>query len=369
MRLLEKLKLKPQILPGMTMGKLVKAIALNDFRIDSSCYGRLAFLSGLGVLNSMLGCCETFFNSSEIEKVELEQGPLFIVGHWRSGTTHLHNLISLDERFSSPTAYQASFPNHFIYSQVANFIFNFIAPPKRPMDEVIFSAEAPHEDEFALAADSLVSPYLKVLFPITGPDTHTSVDPEDWSLEALVAWKKSMSTFVRKMTLSEGGRLLFKSPPHMGRIKLLANMYPDAQFIHIVRNPYDVFMSTKKLWRDSFAYVHLQTPSDELVQEITLDWYEKLFKLFERDRNLIDSRSIVEVRYEDLDYQPEKTVADIYEKLELKKFDFMRDRLERYVQSLKNYRKNSHELSVHERDLVSARWKDNFVRYNYEIWS
>lgn len=369
MRLLEKLKLKPQILPGMTMGKLVKAIALNDFRIDSSCYGRLAFLSGLGVLNSMLGCCETFFNSSEIEKVELEQGPLFIVGHWRSGTTHLHNLISLDERFSSPTAYQASFPNHFIYSQVANFIFNFIAPPKRPMDEVIFSAEAPHEDEFALAADSLVSPYLKVLFPITGPDTHTSVDPEDWSLEALVAWKKSMSTFVRKMTLSEGGRLLFKSPPHMGRIKLLANMYPDAQFIHIVRNPYDVFMSTKKLWRDSFAYVHLQTPSDELVQEITLDWYEKLFKLFERDKNLIDSRSIVEVRYEDLDCQPEQTVAHIYEKLELKNFDLMRDKLARYVQSLENYRKNSYELSVHERELVSARWKDNFVRYNYEIWS
>ncbi len=367
MTVLEKLKLKPQILPGMTLGKLLKAIALNDFRIDSACYGRLAFLSGLGVLNSMLGCCETFFNSNEIEKVELEQGPLFIVGHWRSGTTHLHNLISLDERFSSPTAYQASFPNHFIYSQVANFIFNFIAPPKRPMDEVIFSAEAPHEDEFALAADSLVSPYLKVLFPVTGPDTHTSVDPDDWSLEALFAWKKSMSTFVKKMTLSEGGRLLFKSPPHMGRIKLLASMYPDAQFIHIVRNPYNVFLSTKKLWRDSFAYVHLQTPSDELVQEITLDWYEKLFKLFERDKNLIDSRSIVEIRYEDLDCQPEQTVAHIYEKLQLKNFDLMRDKLERYVQSLENYRKNSYELSVHERELVSARWKDNFVRYNYEI--
>ncbi len=367
MSVLQKLKLKPQILPGMTLRKLVKTIVLNDFRVDSDCYWRLAFLSGLGVLNSMLGCCETFFNSSEIEKVELEEGPLFIVGHWRSGTTHLHNLISLDERFSSPTAYQASFPNHFIYSQVANFIFNFIAPPKRPMDEVIFSAEAPHEDEFALAADSLVSPYLKILFPITGPDTHTSVDPDDWSLEALFAWKKSMSTFVRKMTLSEGGRLLFKSPPHMGRIKLLENMYPDAQFIHIVRNPYNVFMSTKKLWRDSFAYVHLQTPSEDLVQGIILDWYEKLFKLFERDKNLIDAKSIVEVRYEDLDRQPEKTVAMIYEKLDLKKFDLMSDRLKRYVQSLKNYRKNSYELSVHERELVSARWKDNFVRYNYEI--
>lgn len=367
MSILQKLNLKPQILPGMTLSKLFKAIVLNDFRIDSSCYGRLAFLSGLGVLNTMLGCCETFFNSKEIEKVELEQAPLFIVGHWRSGTTHLHNLISLDESFASPTAYQASFPNHFIYSQVANFIFNFIAPPKRPMDEVVFSAEAPHEDEFALAADSLVSPYLKVLFPVTGPDAYTSVDPDDWSLEALFAWKKSMSSFVRKMTLSEGGRLLFKSPPHMGRIRILTEMYPEAQFIHIVRNPYNVFMSTKKLWRDSFAYVHLQTPSEELVQETILDWYEKLFMLYERDKKGIDSKNIVEVRYEDLDSEPEQTVAHIYEKLDLKNFDLMRDRLERYVQSIKNYRKNSHRLSIDEKKLVSARWKDNFSRYNYDI--
>ncbi len=365
--ILNNLKLKPQIVPGMTLRMLIKAVMLNDFRIDSACYGRLAFLSGLGVLNSMLGCCETFFNPREIEKVEPEKNPLFIVGHWRSGTTHLHNLISLDRRFSSPTAYQASFPNHFIYSQVANFIFNLIAPPKRPMDEVTFSAEAPHEDEFALAASSLVSPYMKVLFPITGPEEYTSVDPGDWSLDALFAWKKSMSDFVKKMTLSESGRLLFKSPPHMGRIKLLLEMYPEAQFIHIVRNPYDVYLSTRKLWRDSFAHVHLQEPSGQLVQETILNWYQKLFELFERDKKLMDSKAIVEVKYEELDSEPEKTVFHIYETLGLENFESVSDQLKSYVESLSNYRKNSYKLSDQDRELVSSRWRGTFDKYGYTI--
>lgn len=367
MSLVKNLRFRPQIIPGMTMKLLLKSLILNDFQVDPSCYGRLAFLTALGVLNSMLGCCETFFNSKEIDAFEVETDPLFIVGHWRSGTTHLHNLMSLDSTFSSPTAYQASFPNHFIFSQVANVIFNLIAPPKRPMDNVAFSAEAPHEDEFALAASSLVSPYMKVLFPCSGPETYTSVDPNDWSLDALFAWKRSMSVFVKKMTLSEGGRLLFKSPPHLGRIKLLSEMYPNSQFIHIVRNPYNVYMSTKKLWKDSFAYVHLQTPSQELIQETILSWYEKMFKLFEKDKREISPEAIVEIKYEELDSEPLKTISHIYEKLDLKNFNSVNERLMRYINSLKGYRKNAYQLTDCEKALVSTRWRDNFLKYGYEI--
>lgn len=364
---LNNLRFRPQIIPGMTLKTLFKAIILNDFQIDPPCYGRLAFLSGLGVFNSMLGVCETFFNSREIDEFKVESSPLFIVGHWRSGTTHLHNLMSLDSSFSSPTAYQASFPNHFLYSQVANFIFNLIAPPKRPMDEVVFSAEAPHEDEFALAASSLVSPYMKLLFPRTAPEEYTSVDPSDWSLDALFAWKKSMSTFVKKMSLSEGGRLLFKSPPHMGRMKLLLEMYPDAQFIHIVRNPYNVYKSTRKLWKDSFAHVHLQVASEDMVQETILSWYTRLFDLFEKDKALLKPNAFVEVKYEDLDHDPVQTISQIYQRLDIKNFETVRQRLNRYVESIRDYRKNSYQLSSEEKALVAGRWGDNFIRYGYEV--
>jgi len=33
--------------------------------------------------------------------------PVFVIGHWRSGTTHLHYLLTQDEQFSYLEAFQA----------------------------------------------------------------------------------------------------------------------------------------------------------------------------------------------------------------------------------------------------------------------
>jgi len=51
--------------------------------------------------------------------------------------------------------------------------------------------------------------------------------------------------FIRKVQLFRGTekRLLLKSPVHTARIKLLLKLFPDAQFVYIHRNPYDVFRS------------------------------------------------------------------------------------------------------------------------------
>lgn len=42
-------------------------------------------------------------------------------------------------------------------------------------------------------------------------------------------------------------RLLIKSPVHTGRVKTLLSIFPDAQFIYIHRNPYEVFQSALHL--------------------------------------------------------------------------------------------------------------------------
>ena len=40
--------------------------------------------------------------------------PLFILGIWRSGTTHLHNLFAQDDRFAFANNYQVCFPRTFL---------------------------------------------------------------------------------------------------------------------------------------------------------------------------------------------------------------------------------------------------------------
>ena len=95
--------------------------------------------------------------------------PVFILGHFRSGTTHLQNLMFLDENLYTPNYYQTSFPHVYLYSyKVGAKVMNRVLPPTRPMDNMALSAYRPSEDEFALASLSLASPYFKFMFPVTG---------------------------------------------------------------------------------------------------------------------------------------------------------------------------------------------------------
>jgi len=357
----------PQVVQGMTLRTLMEILARNDFQVDSSCLGRLAYLVVLGVLNSIYGACETIFNSREIEACQPDPAPLFIVGHWRSGTTHLHNLLSLDDNFASPTAYQALFPNHFIFTQVAGRLFDLLAPKKRPMDNVVFGSSVPHEDEFALAAQSTVSPYMKVLFPLTERRIYWDLDPGDLAPQALDKWERSLILFLKKLAISEGGRPLLKSPPHMGRVATLLRMFPQAKFVHIVRNPYAVYMSTRKLWQDSFAFAHLQIPVADEVDGMILSWYKKLFYLFERDRKLLGQGSLHEMKYEDLESKPLETLAALYDRLDLPEFDRFREMVSHYLDTIQGYRKNTYFMDDSGREKVERNWRGTFGRYGYQI--
>jgi hypothetical protein len=329
--------------------------------------GRLAYLVVLGVFNSIYGVCETYFNTEDIEAVKIEHAPLFIIGHWRSGTTHLHNLLNMDENFSCPTAYQALFPHHFVFSQAGGIVFNFLAPKKRPMDNVAFSADTPHEDEFAIAAHCAISPYLKVFFPVTGDNGYAKMDMKELPPAAVECWKESLMLFLRKMTLSEGRRIVLKSPPHSCRISTLLEMFPDAKFVHIVRDPYAVYASTHKLWRNSLAYAHLQIPSPELVDEQILSWYEELFRLLERDKGLIPAGSYHEMKFEDLEAEPVETLKLMYDSLGLSGFDDFCGHVKDYLRSIKDYRKNEHRLTDTDREKVERRWRATFDRYGYPL--
>ncbi len=364
----KKWHINPQVIQGMDLGMLLRVVARNDFRVDPQCLGRLVHLCVLGVFNSVFGWCEEFFNREDIESAPVDNPPIFVIGHWRSGTTHLHNLMGLDPNLAAPNAYQACFPGHFIFSQVGGAVFDLLAPQKRPMDNVAFSAGTPHEDEFALAACCGVSPYMRVLFPVTGDNAHAELDPLRLDHVAREAWKKSLMTFLKKLALSEEGkRAVLKSPPHMGRIATLLEMFPDAKFVHIVRNPYDVFLSTRKLWRDSFGLAHLQVPSRELVDELILSWYTELFDLFERDRRLIPPGALSEVRFDDLETLPIPTLEGIYNGLGLDGFEELQARATDYLRSIEGFKKNVLAPDPQAFDQVRHRWHRTFERYGYPV--
>jgi hypothetical protein len=337
--------------------------------VDARRLGRLAALFGAALLNSALAPIERRRYGDMFENAEVSKAPLFIIGHFRSGTTYLHDLMSLDDNFDSPSWYQAMFPRHFCMSQKIGYrIFDRVAPETRPMDNMKLRAAAPHEDEFALAGLCGISPYMRMLFPATGDDGHSAVDLAGLPPDALESWKKAMMHYMKKLTYwKHQKRIVLKSPPHMARIAVLLELFPRAQFIHIVRNPYEVFLSSVHLWKAALSQYHLQVPAWEVVEEIILSWYTEFFALFERDKPLLPSKALHEIKYEDLVKRPVEILQETYERLDIPDFDRFHERLIPYLESLKDYTKNVFHLDDAARLKVSARWRSTFDHYGYAL--
>jgi omega-hydroxy-beta-dihydromenaquinone-9 sulfotransferase len=122
-----------------------------------------------------------------------------------------------------------------------------------------------------------------------------------------------------------------------------------------------------QLWRNSLAYSSLQEPDREMVDELILSWYEELFSLFERDRNRIPQDALYEMKYEDLEEKPVEILRSTYETLGLPGFDRVQDKITAYLESIKTYQKNPHQMDDESREKVSKRWRFTFERYGYNL--
>src|SRR5262249_6786987 len=103
----------PGLFQGMPFGDWVRLLADNAFDVELPYGLRAGFVTFWSLLVSVARWLENARCARALEKVEVQQ-PLFVLGHWRSGTTHLHNLLALDERFAFPNFFQVFHPHTFL---------------------------------------------------------------------------------------------------------------------------------------------------------------------------------------------------------------------------------------------------------------
>jgi hypothetical protein len=90
-------------LPRAAYGKLLVG---NGCRVSWNRWDR-AFAFGLsGTLNSALNLVDRWAFGQRVENLQLDHAPIFIIGHWRTGTTLLHELLTCDGRFGFASTYQ-----------------------------------------------------------------------------------------------------------------------------------------------------------------------------------------------------------------------------------------------------------------------
>jgi hypothetical protein len=345
----------------------LRLLARNRFRIHPIRLGLTFTVTSVTLINSTLSVFQRLFYSRKVAQTEITEAPIFIIGHWRSGTTYLHELLVRDERFAFPTTYECYAPHHFLISGGwMPKLIGFLLPRTRPMDNMLAGFDHPQEDEFALSNLGCPTPYWRMVFPNDPPCYMELLDMQGVAPELLARWKRDMYWFVQALTFHKHKRLVLKSPPHTGRIGTLTELFPDARFIHITRHPETLFASTRRLWPLLDAAQALQLPRNEHLEEYVFAAFERMYRGFESQRRALPSNRICDVRYEDLVRDPVPEMRRIYERLELGGFETMLPKLEAFVATQRDYQPTRHEeLEPEIKAEIRRRWGVYADKYGY----
>ncbi|MEM7254326.1 MAG: sulfotransferase [Pseudomonadota bacterium] len=303
-----------------------------------------------------------------ISSARFDESPVFIIGHWRSGTTHLHNLLSQDRQFGTVSMFQALLPEcSLVTERWLKPLLARVVPLKRPMDNMTWPMEAPQEEEIPLAKLFPYSFYTQFLFPrltrkffrnyVLFETPHPAIEEE---LRRKYLW------LLKVTAVHNGGRrLLLKNPVNTARIPMLLSLFPDAKFIFIHRAPYDVFRSTQSLHAKLHHLTALHETDARSAEETIFDLYRGLNQRYLRDRDSIPVGNLVEVGFDELEQRPRETIERIYAALGIGIGGEARERIGAYINDERDYRKNqfSDDEQLHRR--VASEWSFAFDAFGY----
>jgi hypothetical protein len=299
-----------------------------------------------------------------VARTPIQEPPLFVLGFYRSGTTLLHDLLARDPRHTFPNTYECFMANHFLITE--DFVKRrFPLQATRVMDNVPMTWDQPQEDEFALCMMGQPSFHLSIAFPNDSPLDLAYIDMEDVPPRAREAWKRKLYRFLQAVTLKRPGRLVVKSPPHTARIKILLEMFPEARFVHIVRDPYRVYTSTIKMLRAMYTTFGLQRPTFAGLEERVFSVYTQMMQKLDVDRGLVKPGQFFELKYEDLVRDTPGQLQAMYAALGLGDFEIFRPRLEEYLAQQAGYKPNHYELDPALRAEITRRWGETIARHGY----
>ncbi|HVQ00359.1 MAG TPA: sulfotransferase [Candidatus Thermoplasmatota archaeon] len=356
-------------LAGTSLSNLIRLLLENKCDIDVRYLPRLLYAMTVSGLATPLRIEEHLRFDTAIKNTKIEHHPVFILGHWRSGTTYLHNLLSLDATRGYVTTMHALIPEVFLGSErLVNSIVRHSLPEKRPMDEVSMGSALPQEEEYALAALCPYSPNHELCFPRNASFYHRYILMEEVPQRIREAWQAIYRVFLQKETLAWGGRqLVLKNPSNTARVNLLLEMFPDAKFIHIFRNPYHVYRSMMKLVLSIVPYMCLQQPPpvSEVEQQV-LQVYKQLYLKYLKDRADIPPENLIEVRYEEFLRQPFDHLKTIYERLHLEGFTGSEQKFRDYIASQQHMTTQRYDLDSFLKERIQKEWDFAFKAFQYE---
>jgi hypothetical protein len=254
----------------------------------------------VGLLRSRLLITDLLDRHPEIRDIPIA-APIVIVGLPRTGTTHLHNLISADPALRSlpyweslePVLAPSEMPGRgepdprVARTQVAVDLIDAALPLFKRMHEM--TVDHVHEEIQLLAVD-----LSSMLFETTAPmptwrDYYLAHDQ--------TPHYAYLKTVLQVLTWLRGGdRWVLKSPQHSEQLPALLSAFPDATFVVTHRDPVSVTASVCTMIAYS-ARMNVDRPDPEELGRYWSARVEDLLTACARDRDLLPQAQAVDVRF------------------------------------------------------------------------
>lgn len=355
------------LIAGTRLTRFLKLVARNGISIYPKYLVRFLFLFQNGAWASIFHRKEKKIYGEKINNQKLSDNPVIIIGHWRTGSTFLHQLLSLDPNFVTPTVFQASIPDSFLTSRKSyEPLMSRMIKGTRPMDQVKLGLDEPLEDEYALFRLSGYSPLEQVIFPKKGGyflKNYPGFLPKN---EKLQKWKDSLIYFYKKLLIYSPKTILIKNPFHSLRLDVLNEIFPNARYIHIIRHPYSVVPSTQRMWdivgTQNSMNTHWQKPTILEVSEVLND----MLNTIEKDLNKLTVNRKYEIKFEEFEKNPKETIKSMYNHFNIEystEFDL---KLNDFLLSISDYQKNKYTLPEENKTIINSVLKPWMNRNKYE---
>lgn len=360
------------VLMGCTMGAWLSILYERAGDVAWLMYGhRVVVLTLSALFNSAVSVLESLLFGRIVAAQPIRDDPVFVLGHPRTGTTLVFNLLGIDTAsFIYPTTYLTTFPFTALTLRPVKGLVSSALPKTRPMDNMELGLDMPQEDELGTTQLSGgVSLVMPIVFMTRFRDYFPYFTFEKAPPAKFEAWRSAFQLLLRKAAVLAGGqgsrRMLLKSPMHTARMRLFGGMFGRASFIYIYRHPYAVFQSAANMAEKTYSLTYLDDPTDAQIQEFILAQFELLLDEYLAAREGMRGR-LLEIRYEDFEREPFAAVCAIYEH-----FGWampMRDELRAHCDGLRaSYQKNDfRELPAGLKALVYRRWRRAFDVFGYD---
>lgn len=351
---------------GISFKNWMRLLDLNG-GIDRKYYARGAFVTIASFFLMPIRAISRLKYDSKINNTEIKNPPVFIIGHWRSGTTYLHELISQDPQFCYVSLWNTLLPDTFLMMEpTKNFLANFL-PKTRPMDEIRVEIDGPYEEEAGIAVVNQWSFFHCLHFARNAEEQYLkSIHFENLNNDEKTNWKNNYLKFMKAVTYANNGkRLLLKNPANTARIPILLELFPNAVFIHIYRNPYKVYLSTLKMRNNVLDKLALQNTDKEELEREVIENYKRLMKSYFEQKSLIPKENLIEIKYEDLVKDPLENVKQIYSKLRIPGFEKALPEMMKYLERQKHYKTNVYNIDKKIIQHVKTNWSFTIDSWGY----